>query len=361
VHARYYSDVSTTGFESRFGVFPDQWETVPGVVFFPRRMPRRQTEYMTGNPAVLWADTAEQSYQGLAGGQVDDLQTFHAGEHLAENWNAYPLHPGYNTNLIGAANPGQPPTPPIPSASRQDNTLTLDVMPFSDSTLGHLSASGFFGGLAGSFGKIAGHYEIDENGKVIAAGNPLRNDQEVGPFGEFHTRVTLVSHPATIRFVLDASRTAKIYTISPASHTVWMWRSRREAGAPLPAGWTCGVTGFDAPTGGRSCAAQPMMTLGYRVAGESLHGSCPPGPQAIHLSAGHLQLVKAARVTRATMSVSFDGGKTWHRAKVTGHDGSYTARFRAPAGVKVSLRTGAADAAGGTVTETLTDAYRISS
>jgi hypothetical protein len=361
VHARYYSDVSTTGYESRFGVFPVQWRTVPGVLFLSRRMPRQQTEYLTGNPAVLWADTAEQSYQGLAGGQLDDLRTFHAGEQLDENWNAYPLHAGYNTNLVGAANPSRPPAPSLPSASRQGNALTLDVMPFSDSTLGHLSASGFFGGLAGSFGKIAGHYEIDENGKSIAAGNPLRRDQEVGPFGEFQTRVTLNPHPATIRFVLDASRKARIYTVSTASHTVWTWRSQRESGARLAAGWSCALTRRDTEAGGRSCAVQPMMTLEYAVAGLSLHGSTRPGRQVLHLSAGHLQLAKATPVTKAAVSVSFDGGKAWHRAKITGHGGSYTATFRAPAGVKVSLRTTAADAAGGTIAETIANAYQISS
>jgi hypothetical protein len=97
------------------------------------------------------------------------------------------------------------------------------------------------------------------------------------------------------------------------------------------------------------------------VRGESLHGATHPGPQVIGLSVGHLQLAHGARVTRAAVSVSFDGGKTWHPAKVTGHDGSYTATFRAPAGTKVSLRTSAADAAGGSVTETLPNAYQVSS
>ena len=96
------------------------------------------------------------------------------------------------------------------------------------------------------------------------------------------------------------------------------------------------------------------------VAGESLHGSTRAGRQTIHLSVGHLQLVKGARVTQASLSVSFDGGKTWHRARVTGHGGSYTATFSAPAGMRVSLRASAADAAGGSVTETLPGAYQVS-
>ncbi len=150
VHARYYSDVSTTGYETRFGVFGVQWRTDPGVLFAPRRVPRQQTEYLTGNPAVRWADTYEQYFRNLAGGQLDDLRIFHAGEQLGENWNAYPLHAGYNTNLVGAANLSPPPAPSIPSASRKGNTLTLDVMPFSDSTPGHVSANGFFGGQVGT-------------------------------------------------------------------------------------------------------------------------------------------------------------------------------------------------------------------
>jgi hypothetical protein len=354
VHARYYSDVKTTGSQSRFGLFPVQWRTLPGVTFGPLRVPRQQTEYMTGNPAVLWSDSYEQS--STAGGQADGLRSFAAGERLTENWNAYPLHAGYNSDLIGAANLH----PAIPSASRAGNKLTLDVTPFSDSTPGHLSASGFFGGSFGPSGKITGHYEIDENGTVIARGDPLKHYQAVGRGGQFHTQVVLGRHPSTVRLVLDASRKAKIYTISTASHTVWTWRSARRPGAWVPAGWGC-VLGPGGTVTGHSCAAQPMMTLEYSVAGESLHGSTRLGRQVLHVLAGHLQHAKAARVTGAKVSVSFDGGKTWHAARVTGHSGHYTAVFTAPAGAKVTLRTSATDAAGGSITETLTSAYQISS
>ena len=353
VHARYYSDVNTTGSQSRSGLFPVQWQTLPDITFVPLRVPRQQTEYMTGNPALLWSDSYEQS--STAGGQADGLRSFASGERLTENWNAYPLHAGYNSDLIGAANLN----PAIPSASRAGNKLTLDVTPFSDSTPGHLSASGFFGGPFGPAAKITGHYEIDVNGTVIASGDPLKHDQAVGRGGQFHTQVVLGPHPSTVRLVLDASRKAKIYTISTASHTVWTWRSARRPGARVPAGWGCAV-GAGGTVTGHSCAVQPMMTLEYSLAGESLHGSTRPGRQVLHVLAGHLQHAQAARATGAKVSVSFDGGKTWHAARVTGHSGYYTAVFTAPAGAKVTLRTSATDAAGGTVTETLTDAYQIS-
>ena len=103
------------------------------------------------------------------------------------------------------------------------------------------------------------------------------------------------------------------------------------------------------------------MTLGYAVAGLSMSGSAPAGTQVVHLTAGHLQLAKAVAVTGAKVAVSLDGGKSWHPAAVSGSAGSYTASFSAPAGVQVSLRTSAADAAGSTVTETLINAYQVAS
>jgi len=103
------------------------------------------------------------------------------------------------------------------------------------------------------------------------------------------------------------------------------------------------------------------MTLQYAIAGLALSGDTRPGRQVLHVRAGHLQLVKPIKVTRASVSVSVDGGKTWHPATITGQGGRYTATFTAPAGVEVSLRTRAADAAGGAITETITNAYRTSS
>jgi hypothetical protein len=104
-----------------------------------------------------------------------------------------------------------------------------------------------------------------------------------------------------------------------------------------------------------------MMTLRYQVTGLRLNGTTAPGQQMVHVLAGHIQLTHAAKITHAAVSVSFDGGRTWQAAQLTGHDGSYTAAFTAPAGTKVSLRTSATDAAGGSITETLINAYQISS
>jgi len=220
---------------------------------------------------------------------------------------------------------------------------------------------GFIGGQAGPVNHIKGHYAIEDNGKVIAAGNPLKGFKQIGRAGEFDTHVTLSPHPSTVRFVLDASGSGKIFALSAASHTVWTWRSEHESGAQLPAGWTCKPTFGGIIHPDRACVVEPMMTLGYAVSGLSLRGETTPGRQVLQVAVGQLQLVAPIPVTRASVSVSFDGGKTWHPAHVTGSAGNYTATFTAPAGVKVSLRTSAADAAGGSIAETITNAYQTSS
>jgi hypothetical protein len=104
-----------------------------------------------------------------------------------------------------------------------------------------------------------------------------------------------------------------------------------------------------------------MMTLQYAVAGLGLDGAVKPGEQSLHVTVGHLQAAKTSKITKASVLVSFDGGKTWHRATITGSGGSYTATFTAPAGAKVTLRTRATDAASGSIAETIISAYQIGS
>jgi len=102
------------------------------------------------------------------------------------------------------------------------------------------------------------------------------------------------------------------------------------------------------------------MTLAYQVAGLSPAGATAPGRQQIGLSIGHLQLAATPAITSAALKASFDNGKTWQPAQVTPGStaGQYTASFTAPAGAFVTLRATATDAAGGSVTETITRAYR---
>jgi hypothetical protein len=86
-----------------------------------------------------------------------------------------------------------------------------------------------------------GHFEIDQNGSPIAAGNPVNSL----PFA------MLSRHPSVIRFALTAARIGRHYALSPSSSTVWTWRSRRDTAARVPSGWIC----FAARSITQRCAA----------------------------------------------------------------------------------------------------------
>jgi hypothetical protein len=105
-----------------------------------------------------------------------------------------------------------------------------------------------------------------------------------------------------------------------------------------------------------------MMTLRYQVGGLAMDGSAPPGRQAVGISVGHIQLASAPAVTGAQAQVSFNDGKTWQAASVAAAgSGRFLAAFTAPAGAFVTLRVTAADAAGGSIRETILRAYKIAS
>jgi hypothetical protein len=158
---------------------------------------------------------------------------------------------------------------------------------------------------------------------------------------------------SVLRFVLNASEPGSPFVLSTASSTVWTWRSAYVADRRLPSGWVCGDRT-------RNCAVQPLLTLDYSVARLNLSGVAPPGPQLLTVTVGHLQLARAIRITRVRVLVSFDGGKTWVRAVVTGRGGRYRAAFTVPAGRDVTLRVTARDAVGSRITETITNGYATS-
>ena len=353
VHARYYQAVPSR-VQQFMTVGTKQTDRLLGfsgfgVIF---RAPSRINEYLSAGHSLIWSDEYFQQAAVFigSGGQTDPGKTFTPGERVTENWGGFPLHVVPDVNLTGTRNP----EPLLVSASRTGNYLGVYVTPFSDNTPGD-TGSGY---APIPHVKFSGRYEIDVNGTRVASGSavPPKPYYAIG-FGRV---VRVTPKPSVIRLLLTAVRKGSAYPLSSVSRTVWTWRSGHEAGKTVPPGWQC-ASAFVARQASRSCAAEPMMTLQYAIAGLTLPGGTRPGRQVLHVRAGHLQLVKPIKVTRASVSVSFDGGKTWHRATVTGHGGRYTATFTAPAGVKVSLRTSAADAAGGTITETITNAYRTSS
>ncbi len=342
VHEHYYQDVAGTG----------SWCTLGGPVlaggafdffceYFPFRLPGTQTQYLSTGPGVVWQASYGESQFSSAGGQIDAFRSFRAGQHVTENWNAYPLHPQPDVQALHGSLGAR--FPQLPSAFRAGDTLTLYITPFSDNYPGHLG-TGF---SAGKGVRVSGRYAIYQNGVRIAHGNPAHGIRPV----------RLTAKPSVVKVTLTASRQGPMFQLSPASTTTWTWQSARQPAATVPRSWFCGLasTGYL-----RRCAVQPMMTLTYQVAGLALNGTTAPGPQVIGLDVGHLQLARATRVTAAAAQVSFTGGQSWRPAAVTALGGGhFRITFNGPARADVTLRASATDAAGGSVTETILRGYQV--
>jgi hypothetical protein len=345
VTEHYVQDRPARGFWAvSGGTVPELRAGLAAIEFLlPVRLPGRQIQYMTGNPAVLWRSEYWEfgGDRFIVGGQAEVLRSRPAGQHVTEEWNRYPLHPQPDVSLAGFSDM---PFTEIPSAGRAGDVLSVVQLAFGDNTPGHLGR----GIEPEPPGKTTGRWEIDQNGARLAAGDGLTT---IPP-------VRLSARPSVVRFTLMASRHDSRFVLSPSSSTTWTWRSRRAPAARVPAPWHC-PTGASATSGlTRQCAVQPMMTLNYQVAGMTSTGATAPGRQVINLSVGHIQLARAAAITGARMQVSFDGGTTWHAARVaaTGH-GHFRITFTAPPRAFVTLRTSATDKAGGSIAETITRGY----
>jgi len=343
IHENMYSGARGTGNFTMFGGYTAEGGS--GAILAKLTVPGRTTMYVTAGRSIYWSGEYSQ-VSPFSAGQYDSPVAYRPGQVVSKQWNAYPLHPAPNVKL-----PESPASLGLTlmSADRSGNALTLDFMPFSDSVFGHLGS----GYLPAHGAAISGTYRIQQNGKTVAAGNALNS---LGiPSGEFYHQVSLTAKPSVVTFTLTAKRTGTLYPLSPASSTTWTWHTTHEAGTTVPAAWICSAAL------NRDCRAEPLLTLAYAVNGLALDGTTAPGAQRVTVRVGHLQLAATPKITKVTVQVSVNGGKTWTPATVTGSGGTYEARFAAHPGQLISLRTTATDAAGGQISETITGAYATAS
>jgi hypothetical protein len=350
---RYFQASSGAGQVLGWGGSLVQWQNGVGGLLLPLRLPGTLTQYVTGGRSVVW-DDAVYPQSRLAGYGQYGLLSPRPGARLTVNWGQYPLHPQPAAQpLTGAAARllWEP-----PSAYRIGNTLVLRVDPFSDNTAGHLAPD-----QAGEPG-VSGRYAVYQNGTEIARGNPFTPSgphSGGGPASGAGTTVQLTARPSVIRLVMSVSRRVTS-PLSDTATTVWTWRSRRNHRARVPNGWFCQAREFGPLV--RTCAVQPMLALDYHVRGMALDGLTAPGRQVIGLDAGPIPPGGRAGVTAVTVRVSADGGRAWRPAVIRpAGTGRFTVTFAGRADTEITLRVAARDAAGGSITETIRDAYGVRS
>ncbi|MGA4844148.1 S8 family peptidase [Streptomyces sp. G45] len=233
-----------------------------------------------------------------------DLVTYKAGKRYTLN---------FNTGVVGPdlkADDTQ-------GARRAGNSMDAYVRLFNDGA-----------GHAGDSAGTKGFTRLESGGRTIAEGGPG------ALYGD------LPSASAPYRLTMEASRPAKDTTTSTKVNVSWTFTSARTPDQP--------------PT------QLPLSTV--RLAPKlALNGTARAGAT---LSVP-LKVAGAAagrgKVASLTVKVSYDGGGTWKSVPVTtGADGGREASVRHPASAKAaSFQVRLKDTSGNTMTETITNAYRL--
>ncbi|MEI5101755.1 S8 family serine peptidase [Streptomyces sp. PmtG] len=268
-------------------------------------LPASATSYVT-TKGVRWSwSMAQLDDAGAPGiGYGTDAVAYKPGKRYTLN---------FNTGVVG---------PDLKADSRQGarragNSMDAYVQLFSDGA-GHAGESPTTGGFT----------RIESGGRVLAKGGP----------GAVNAELPAASAP--YRLTMEASRAAKHTATSTKVAVAWTFTSAKTPDEP--------------PTD------LPLSTV--RLAPKlALSGTAPAGGTlTVPLKVAGAAAGKG-KVAKLTVKVSYDGGRTWKPAPVTTDaKGAHAATVRHPATAKaVSYQVSLKDTAGNTMTETITNAYRL--
>jgi hypothetical protein len=348
VEARYHVDPGIVppqqSDKARFSSLP--WFGFAFASSLPVQPGTARTEYVHARPDITWGGdypawigfdfTDDNFFFEFANEFFDPARVYQPRTSLTEEWGKAPVAPGLDTDVLGAGFFNCP-------ACRDGDTLKLNVQ-LNDSTPGHFEFFDFPQDTP--FGPVTATERI----QLFAGSTKLADSAE----GSGVLQVPVGPDAATYRLVNDTTHIAPWTTLSTATHTEWTFGSAHPNATTAPANWLCGA--FEPPTG--NCAVLPLLTLRY-AAPVDLTNTATGGATHLGLRIAPTQHAPAAAVTSVTADVSFDHGRTWTAATVTGSGTGYDAAFTAPATGTVSTRVTAHDANGGAVTQTITDAYAL--
>ncbi len=282
-------------------------------------------------------------------------RTIHPGEQIDETWNKAPEVPA--SAALPDVGVGLPPYPTsrqatfqtVAPATRQDDNGMLYLVGGGDSDPSHLRPAA-----------LSTHaLSFYQDGKLALSSpfNPRDRTSFVSPFG---FDLPLLHRPATYKLDWAMQRYFSNADVSATTETAWTFHSSpSDPAANMPDGEQC------APDTSRSCSFLPLLFLHYNLALDFNSQATAGKPLAISLTASGQQGAPAPSGVSATVSESFDGGKTWTEpvpANSTG-DNAFTATVDQPpldqTNGSVYLRVHAADADGNSIDQTMTPAYGL--
>jgi hypothetical protein len=338
-----------------------QGDEIPAPQLNPAAPGQRTDYWYSSDPQLdLWQLQLVQENNGnnqscfLGERSFGPLQPIAPGEQLSEVWNKAPAVPTPTAPTYEFANYyggtySADPRQTVCTACRQGNIGTVNILPFGDSDPGHYSDT------PGEPGSI----DFYRNGILAIDDNFQKPDAGTYPFG-----MELPLLPQAATYQLDSTENEPwSYASSAASvETDWTFHSGpADPAASLPATETC------APDATRSCSFLPLLFLRYDLPLNFSNQATAGTPEPVNFTVTGQQNAPAPAGVSATVSASFDGGQTWTIPQATTSlgGGQFTTTISQPAlaGTNgfVSLRVTATDGSGDSVTQTITDAYGLTS
>lgn len=324
-----------------------------------------RTDYWySGDPDLdLW----QYSVEGVAGsyGLVGPILSIRPGQQISASLNRAPLVPsslappfwraaGLFSQLglyswLQGKTLGDPRRRLVCTACRQGDIGTLNVMSYGDSDPGQYEDSIYTG--------VSSALRFYRDG-VLAIETPAIENPSL-PLG---MELPLLPQPAMYQLDWTLSPVRGAAPPGATIETDWAFRSApADPAAPLPPSETC------APDTTQPCAFLPLLFPSYDLPLNNSNQATAGTAEPVNFTVTGQQNAPPPPGLSATVSASFDGGQTWtapQNATSLGN-GKFTATISQPAlsatNGFVSLRVTAQDGSGDSVTQTITDAYGLTS
>jgi hypothetical protein len=359
VQSQIYDTPSACGAEEldTFGFLrlaPGLWERN---MYFPTSAlptgPRTDYWY-SGDPQLDYWEPG--IYTGCVG-YYGPPQHIAPGQQISEVWNKTPAAPSPAAPTVETPNFSVPAETPSSdprlagcTACRQGDIGTVNILPYADSDPAHYSNQPVFNvGLAS--------YKFYRDG-TLAIDSATQGQDYVGvyPWG-----LELPLLPQAASYELDSSETRPDDSAATVG-TDWTFRSGpSDPAAALPSTETC------APDATRACSFLPLLFLRYNLPLSYDDQATAGTSEPIGFTVTSQQNAPAPSGVSATVSASFDGGQTWTtpQAATSLGGGKFTTTISQPSLAatdgSVALRVTATDGSGDSVTQTLIDAYGLTS
>lgn len=334
VHEQFFADGGTR--TMAFGhAFLDPASGTSSASLEEVTAPLRRTDYLAAPAGSLWQDALiaapndDDPFQGVV---VDGLRTHEAGTSRYDDW----MRP-----LVGSSVPAATALErrlgTICPECRSANLLSLNLDQLNDSYRdGH---TGYLNDLPD--GTTISRMRLYRDGKLVD------DEPSLNVFAVVPTKAATYTAVAQTNAGLAGLR------LGTKVSTTYTFRSSASSGRKLPSGWFCLV--------GESCRVLPLLRVEAPLPVD-LTGSMATGAHPMGFGILPIQGAPLIKVT-AKVAVSFDGGRHFTAVpvkRITDH--WFSAVLTNPAssaGTRPTLRFTGTDAAGDTITETVTAAYRV--